>query len=802
MKKNKFLLFVFLCVFVNLNAQVIEQTYYFDNYQVTQIDNYQTIIFNNTLLSGKTGEPVLPYHSISLLLPPGEIAGSIEMIGEDETAIPGNFTIYPQQFVRPVSEGTSGEFVKNELVYSMTDAYPSSQTGEIITQFMNGYSVALSSFTPLKYYPASGEVSFYKKITIRIHTQNDTKANNALANLTANNEVLKRVKRFVQNPDMVNLYPDKISNTDDYQLLIISPAQFEDELFTLIDLYRKRGLNTKIISTDSIYAASSGQDSQEKIRNFIIQEYQNYNIEYVLLGGDVEHIPYRGFYCHVQSSTVYEDDDIPADLYYSALDGTWNNNGNNLWGEIGEDDLLPEVSVGRIPASSSSDLNNLLNKIISYQNTPVLNELDKPILAGEELWSNPQTWGGDYLDLLIGYHEDNGYTTSGIPIEDNIEKLYDRDLGYWSGSTLISKINEGKSFIYHVGHANSSYVMRLNSSDITNSNFSQVNGVVHNYTLVNTIGCICGAFDESDCIGEKMVNIQNFAVAFIGNSRYGWFNEGQTEGPSPHLQREFVDALYHDKLYRIGEAFLESKIETAPWVTAPGQWEEGALRWCFYCNNVLGDPAMGVWTNEPIPIQVNYSYSIPPGTSSIDVSVTSWGNPAEGLTCAVIKDSILYGVSITDTLGNTTVILDPPITEIGDAELVVSGYNCLTTSFSLIITSIEDDGNKLLAPYETKLYDNYPNPFNPSTKIIFSISDLPDDRQGLQFTTLKVYDVLGNEVAILVNEEKPAGNYEVNFNASMLASGIYYYQLLVSALQSKDGNAGTFAETKKMILLK
>lgn len=785
MKKINFLLFVVLCVYANLNARVIEKTYYFDNYQIAQIDNYETINFNNTLLTGKTGEPVLPYHSISLLLPPGEIAESIEMIGEDETTIPGNFTIYPQQFVRPVSEGTSGEFVKNELIYSMTGAYPSSQTGEIITQFMNGYSIALSAFTPLKYYPASGSASFYKKVTIRIHTQRVTKANNALKNLTANSEALKRVKGFVQNPDLVNLYPDKISNTDDYQVLIISPAQFEDELFSLIDLYRTRGLNTKIISTDSIYAASSGQDSQEKIRNFIIQEYQNYNIEYVLLGGDVEYIPYRGFYCHVQSSIVYEDDDIPADLYYSALDGTWNDNGNNLWGEIGEDDLLPDVSVARIPASNSSELNNLLNKIESYQNTPVLNELDKPLLAGEELWSDPQTWGGDYLDLLIGYHEDNGYTTTGIPIEDNIEKLYDRDLGYWSGSTLISKINEGKSFVYHVGHANSTYVMRLNSSDITNTNFFQVNGVIHNYTLVNTIGCDCGAFDESDCIAEKMVNIQNFAAAFVGNSRYGWFNEGQTEGPSPHLQREFVDALYHDKLFRIGEAFLESKIATAPWVNAPGQWEEGALRWCFYCNNVLGDPAMGVWTNEPISIQVNFSYSPPPGISFIDVSVTSEDNPVEGLTCAVLKDSVLYGVGITDTLGNTTVNLDPPITEIGNAELVVSGYNCLPSSFPLIITSIEDDRHKVLAPYETKLYNNYPNPFNPLTNIRFSISDS-------RFTTLKVYDVLGNEVATLVNEEKPAGSYEVNFNASMLASGIYYYRLA----------AGTFVEIKKMILLK
>ena len=785
MTKTKLILFSLLFIYANINAQVIEKTYYFDNYKITQTADHETINFDNTMLTGKIGEPVLPYQSVSLLLPPGEVAESIEVIGEDEVNISGTFSLYPQQYVRPMSEESSGEFVKNELTYSMTTAYPSSQTGELITQYMNGYSIALSSFTPLKYLPASGKVSYFKKITIKIQTRKDTKANNALTKLTSNFEVLKRVKKFVQNPDLINLYPKRVLNNNGYQLLIISPFQFVDDFSDLVFLYRVRGIKTKVVSTDSIYASSTGQDSPEKIRNFILQEYQNNNIEYVLLAGDVEHIPYRGFYCHVQSSSVYEDYNIPSDLYYSALDGNWNNNSNNKWGEIGEDDLLPEISVARIPGSNLSELNNMINKIKSYQDTPVLNEFDKPLLAGEHLWSSPLTWGGDYLDLLIGYHDDNGYTTIGIPTDDNIEKLYDRDLGTWSGSTLISKINQGKSFIHHAGHSNYNYVMRLNDGDITNANFSQVNGVIHNYTLVNTTGCNCGAFDESDCIAEKMVNIENFAVGFIGNSRYGWFNEGQTEGPSTHLQREFVDALYNDKLHRIGTAHLISKIESAPWVTAPGQWEEGALRWCFYCNNVLGDPAMGIWTNEPINIQASYQSSIQPGTSSIDVSVTSGGIAAEGLTCVILKDSILYGVSNTDTLGNCNITLDPPITEIGNAKLLISGYNCLPTSFPLIITSIEDEGNNAV-PYETKLYDNYPNPFNPSTKICWQ-----SPVSGWQ--TLKIFDVLGREVETLVDEFREAGFNSILFNVNLsLPSGVYFYKLQV----------GSFSQTKKMILLR
>ena len=93
------------------------------------------------------------------------------------------------------------------------------------------------------------------------------------------------------------------------------------------------------------------------------------------------------------------------------------------------------------------------------------------------------------------------------------------------------------------------------------------------------------------------------------------------------------------------------------------------------------------------------------------------------------------------------------------------------------------------------LLQNYPNPFNPSTKISWQIP------VG-SWQSLKIYDVLGNEVATLVDEYKPAGSYEVEWNASGLPSGVYFYQLLVSALHSKDGKAENYIETKKMILLK
>ena len=125
-------------------------------------------------------------------------------------------------------------------------------------------------------------------------------------------------------------------------------------------------------------------------------------------------------------------------------------------------------------------------------------------------------------------------------------------------------------------------------------------------------------------------------------------------------------------------------------------------------------------------------------------------------------------------------------------------YNIGTTKSDTIEFTITD-GNSInitkqfilqyTIPAEYKLEQNYPNPFNPTTKIRYSIANVGS---GLALTELKVFDILGNEIATLVDEQKEAGYYEVEFAATQLASGVYFYRL----------QAGNFIQTKKMILLR
>ncbi len=117
-----------------------------------------------------------------------------------------------------------------------------------------------------------------------------------------------------------------------------------------------------------------------------------------------------------------------------------------------------------------------------------------------------------------------------------------------------------------------------------------------------------------------------------------------------------------------------------------------------------------------------------------------------------------------------------------------------------IVSGIESDQQTL--PNDFVLYQNYPNPFNPSTKIRYTIPAVGTSL--MKFVQLKVFDVLGNEVATLVNEYKPTGKYEMEFQSSVdgrqLASGVYYYQLKAGDPSTSPGQS--FIQTKKMILVK
>ncbi len=693
MKKTSLILFT-LMVSLFASAQTIEKTYYLGQPSVSQIQGYEQIQFADCMQSALAGQPSLPWHSVSLMLPQGTEAVSIEVELSDFQTMEGSHNLYPYQSALTYSDPVRKQFEKDEALYASKSVYPAQAYGNLSTHYMNGVGFAFSAFTPVQYVPGTGEVRYATKAIVRITT--GAAKTDQSRKLWLNGDNAERAMRLAQNPEMLQTYDNRGRVVGGYDLLVVTKQQWVEAFDEYVAFY-PRGLRTRVVAFETITSTMEGQDNAEKLRNYIIQEYEDNGIMMVNLAGDVPDIPYRGFYCDVLSGGSHQtDNDIPADLYYAGLDGTWNDDGDNRWGEIGEDDLLPEIGIGRMCFSSQSELDNMLHKAMTYQTEPVLGEFQKVIMAGEHLYDNPLSNGSQYLELLIGTHDDNGYTTTGIPEDYEFTRLYEEE-GNWSGTLLRNAINQGTQYVHHDGHANTGYVAGWSNSDITDNKFSGANGVDHNYTFFHTSGCICGDF-SSDCILERMTKIANFAVATFGNSRYGWFNEGQTEGPAIHLHRETEDAYYHDRIPYGGMALREGKIETAPWVNAPGQWEEGALRWNFYDLNMMGDVAVSPWHDEPFTPNVNYMTELLVGLTSADVTVTNAnGEGLKNFRCAFFHGDDMVGVGYTDEDGNATIEFADPIDFVDEMSLIVTGCD----AWPQILPVITLPGNCAYIIYES-----------------------------------------------------------------------------------------------------
>jgi hypothetical protein len=381
-----------------------------------------------------------------------------------------------------------------------------------------------------------------------------------------------------------------------YDFLILTTDEFKNSFKPLKNAHDSEGIKTEIRTLRDI-SLFPDSITPEDIRDFIRDEYLNSGIEYVLLGGDADTVLAKMLYVFgLDEGTKPYETEMPSDLYYACLDGPYNFDGDDKWGEPtdGEDggdvDLLAEVYVGRACVDNIDDAERFVDKTIAYiyshQNDD--DYLKKFLFAGERLgdWGIA-TWGGNYLDQLIDSSTDDGYSTTGIPSDKyEIVTLYDRN-NTWPTSEIITLINDGFHVVQHDGHSNYNYNLKLSSSDIdafTNEK----------YCFVYSNGCMAGGFDNGDCFAEYMtVKTENGAFAGIWNARYGWFWAYSTDGDSQRFAREFWDAVFDENISEISKANQDSKEDNLYIIG------RSCIRWCYYQLNLFGDPTLSFIYNKP-----------------------------------------------------------------------------------------------------------------------------------------------------------------------------------------------------------
>ncbi len=609
---KRLLVFSLLMIVAQLMYATITMTYNFDEPVIEETGHYTKIMMEDCFLNGVPAQPQLPYKGNMIYLPTSEEITSINVRFGKAQEIILDKELFPVQQQYPLSLMEDAKFTEpNTEIYSSSKAFPYETTKNIRTDFMAGHSVGSFAFSPVEYYPQENKIIWYSQATVEIETAVTNAGFQAQALRKDNMSVYKRLIKSVDNPEMVPM-PNATRNTGiDY--LIIYPEEYLSQIQQIEYYHTMRNRNVELLSIESIEnnpvpGGASFRDLPEKIREYIIYYYSQAenDLQFVLLAGDADVIPHRGFYASNEAQTDY---DIPADCYYSNLNGNWDNNGNNIFGESQETDLMPDLAVGRICYNNSIELDNIINKLHKFTEEPVMDLVETSVMVGEWLWEGP-TWGGDHMDELIGTTNLYGYETTGYPEDWTFSKLYDRDYGYadaWYGSQLFPLLNEGATYVNHLGHSNTTYNMRLSNDYVTVNNITN-NGNNGNFSVHFTQGCYAGAFDNrgtyvgdygADCITERFTGIETSAVAMISHSRYGWGTQGSTNGVSQKYHRQWVDAIFTEEIVEIGETLNDSKIDNIPMM------DNGTMYWVYYETNLFGDPAMNLWKETPATIEEN-----------------------------------------------------------------------------------------------------------------------------------------------------------------------------------------------------
>ncbi|MCD6311545.1 MAG: hypothetical protein J7M11_03705, partial [Elusimicrobia bacterium] len=390
----------------------------------------------------------------------------------------------------------------------------------------------------------------------------------------------------------------------------------------------------------------------------------------------------------------------------------------------------------------------------------------------------------DGKDLMTGAGQIKDLT----PADFDIGEMY-TSAGSLSASAAIDEINEGVDYLNHSGHG---YYNSLEPV-FTNSNVSSLSNTKP--FVVSSIGCLAGAFDTSDCIGEYFVKGENGASAFIGNARFGWFDEADATKFSGEFMVAFYDALFNLGMKRMGEAFAKSKID---FISQASDLADpyNPYRWIEYSLNLLGDPAMVL----PSEKQLDY---VEPDPLSVRAVIPGADNEL------IVE---LKNLKSTDTLSVSAVIStdDPYVTVLssyayyGDMGPSVSISNVSSPfifsvsglcpcehiiKFDLLMNTTDCTFYRQLkvavsrtAPGLTMVYC-WPNPVRSGS---LYISNIPLDSRP----AVSIYNLAGEEVALLRE-----GDGIVTLNSSMraewnlknkygkpAASGVYYY-----FLRSRDG---------------
>jgi len=556
------------------------------------------------------GEPALPVIEKFFLLPPGARVDSVVVDDIKGFKVAAGVKVATLQW--PKLPDVPPDSVAPKV---RSGRFPQAPAELGYIGDMRGARIAILRIFPLTCDLDRGEVWFNQSFSVKIYYTAD--GNGTPPRTTG--PWAQFINGLVENPGL----PTLPSWGADY--IIITSEELAEAFNRLLDWRAKKGMRGEIFTVEWITSVYPGADQPEKIRNFIKDAYERWGVSFVLLGGNQYIVPMRMAY-QPMGYPQYGDS-VPTDLYYACLDGDWNPDGDNQWGEWPDTvDFLPDVFLARLPISQPYEAEAYIDKLISYETeAPAFPE--RAVVHASDLFSDGD---GVYYGRRVAKR---------FPSSFRLDTLYEANIGHDITATEIADtLNQGPGYLFMIGHGN---WWRIQVDRSAGQTFDLENA----RNLLNPSGffdvlisCHGNSVYESSVGKAMLLNPRGGSIASLGSGKLDFPDYGILIAESV-----FVN-IFRDGLFYAGQADLTARATWAGMATT-----SPLARHLLMAYNLMGDPSAELWTRAPEALDVSYDTVL---DGNFTVRVASKGSPVKGAVVSITGPET-HIVKLTDARGVT-----------------------------------------------------------------------------------------------------------------------------------------------------
>ena len=559
------------------------------------------------------GEPELPLYSTFYQLDPSKnYEFDFEVI---ESYFVENIKVFPHQGMK-ILEGNDVLSI-NSNIYESYKSYP--EENMLISNRSEGRGIEFVSIQviPFKYYPKSMRLEVFTNIEIIANEIGEREEISLLQS--------KRSHIFDEFYKDLLINFENSSRPDDYQassILYIAGGDWLENAYVqdLIHWRHKQGYLVTAVSTSDI---GTPNGSESIIKNYIQEAYETWDNPPEIVG-------------------LIGDTDV-IDCFYQSwgTGGGWNSyNGStdSDYSYLAGNDLIPEVYVGRISGQGVSTMENVVNKTIQYEKALYVDDdwFKNSALVGDPSQSGNSTiFTSQYIENIM-----INYGMSGVE-----GYYYENGITNW----LVNQFNEGILYYNYRG------IYGDDGTDFSELSSQINNGYKTPFATVMTCGT--GDFDEGNSQTEEFVKYGSINNPKGAVGAIGLATTGTHTAYNNILNMGIYDGIFVKKLWYAGAAEASGDLAmVATYPSNPGNATEAFTGW----TNLIGDPALHLWSDVPVNFAIDYPDDIPLGTTSIDVIVyDDQGNTVENATVTLLMgDDIIFSVGKTNETGQVSLDWD------------------------------------------------------------------------------------------------------------------------------------------------